>query len=293
MRAPPPPRKSKSRYVTSCCLRLRQLCTGYEFKKRWHLHKLHKVRRKGEILVSPLSGVHVEDMINLPTGLQNKSFKTKPLLIAAFSRGCAQSPQLRLLQRNKLYGLPLTRRKYKLKNFEATLTEKRKISQGTYRATHPCASRVGSIKKVTSKDADLRVIFHNPNVIKSTNLNTNAEGVLHSPQVLEFTCQQSIRIRDYPSLAKRPLQLEEICEGEGGRRSGNFLRSLKELKLVASDPSQGALSDAPYLDGDLSAVSQKEKIFQLKSFIKISKFSNSTTLVSYSKLVKIYASQAN
>ncbi|AQZ13236.1 OSW1 (YOR255W) [Zygosaccharomyces parabailii] len=296
MRAPPPPRKSKSHCLTRFCLRIRQVCTGYGLKKRWHLHKLHKVRRKGEMIVSPLSGLHAEDMINLPTGLQKESAKRKPLLIAVFSRGCAKSPQLRLLQRNKLYGLPLTQRKYKLKEFEATVTEKGVKNQSNIQMTLPCASRVGSIKKATSKNADVRVIFHNQNVIKTTNLCTDLETALQSPQFLEFTSRQSIKIGDYPSLVRRPLELEEICESnnheeiEKSERMFNREREWRTSKFL-----HGGLSNTISPESSITVVSRNTRpsIFQLKSFTRINKYSNTTTLVSYSKLINSYTSFAS
>ncbi|GAV53971.1 hypothetical protein ZYGR_0AK04730 [Zygosaccharomyces rouxii] len=278
MRAPPPPRKSRSRYLTTCCLRLKQVFTGSKLKKRWHLHKLHKFRRKGQLAVSPVSGIHVEDMLNLPTGLQNRSAKGKPLLIAAFSKGCTKSPQLRLLQRNKFYGLPMTKRKYKLKTFDATVTEKKATATPTQR-THLCAPRVGSIKKVTSKDADLKIIFHNNNVIKSINLEKESHATLNSPQLLEFAPQQSIRIKDYPSLAKRPVGLEEI--NENGNTDHGKRPPSKELKFDPIEPEVNPHSAS--LSPDSGSV--RTNLFQLKTFIRITKYSHRHRLVSYSRLI--------
>lgn len=288
MRAPPPPRRSKSRYLTTCCLRLKQVCTGSGLKKRWHLHKLHKFNRRGHLAVSPISGVHVEDMVNLPTGLQPKSYKEKPLLIAAFSKGCTKSPQLRLLQRNKFYGLPMTKRKYKLKTFDATVNEKEVVPRPVTQRTHACASRVGSVKKATSKDADIRVIFHNSNIIKSINLKELQSS--HSPELLEFAPQQSIRIKDYPSLAKRPLGLQEISENDstGDMKPTGFLRSLNKESGNQFPEHLNSLSPSSSMDSDPTAVSPaiRMNLSHFKAFIRITKYSNSHSLVSYSKLIQ-------
>ncbi|GAV49062.1 hypothetical protein ZYGR_0N04670 [Zygosaccharomyces rouxii] len=294
MRAPPPPRRSKSRYLTTCYLRIKQVFTGSKLKKRWHLHKLHKFRRKGQLAVSPISGIHVEDMVNLPTGLQNRSSKGKPLLIAAFSKGCTKSPQLRLLQRNKFYGLPMTTRKYKLKSFDTTVTEKKTATTITQR-THLCAPRVGSLKKATSKDADIKVIFHNNNVIKSINLEEESHTTSYSPQLLEFAPQQSIRIKDYPSLARRPLGLAEISENENvnDNNPNGYLR-LRNEKSKSGPLAPAINPPAPSLsiDSGSTAVSadMRTNLFQWKTFIRITKYSNKHRLVSYSRLITSYTS---
>lgn len=289
MRAPPPPRKSRSRYLTSCCLKLKQVFTGSKLKKRWHLHKLHQLKRRGQLAVSPISGIHVEDMVNLPTGLQNRSTKRKPLLIAAFPKGCTKSPQLKLLQRNKFYGLPMTKRKYKLKPFDTSVTRKKHTLTSTQQ-THLCAPKVGSIKKATSKDADLKVIFHNNNVIKSINLKEESHISSHSPKLLEFAPQQSIRIKDYPSLARKPIGLGEINENKNPKDDDpkKCVRSLnEERRSDSSEDETHQQSTSLSMDSGSTAVCPDigTNLLQLKTFIRITKYSNNHRLVSYSRMI--------
>ncbi|QLG70692.1 hypothetical protein HG535_0A06340 [Zygotorulaspora mrakii] len=205
MRAPPPPRRSRVRFFTVYVSRLRQFCTLYKIKKRWKLHKLHTVERRGYTIVSPLSAIRADDMVNLPTGLQNKSHKKKPLLIASFPRGCSRSPRVKLLQRNRLSKIFLSRRKYNLKYFDVTGIKEKNCSSRQSCSSYHCAHVVRTIKKVTSKNADVRVIFHDNNTIKSHNLPINTENI-DSPQLLEFGPHQSIRIKNYSTLDRKNRQ---------------------------------------------------------------------------------------
>lgn len=298
MRAPPPPRKSRSRFITVCILRLRQLCTGYKLKKRWHLHKLHKLQRRGNYVASPISGIRTDDMLNLPTGMQNKSCKQKPLLIAAFPKGCSRSPRVRLLQRNRLSKVLISKRKYKLKYFDAhafgETANSGIIKEG--RVTHRCAHTVGSIKKVTSKNADIKIIFHDRNVIKSLNLPAASQYNPQSPELLEFAPQQSIRIKDYSTLSRRSFTLESPEHMDGKRKRNGREVSYKIGTVQPTVVKKNCYLDLfTTLDGP---VSMNESISQegdsndnmrigkpsFKSMIKITKYANAT-IISYSKLV--------
>lgn len=198
MRAPPPPRRSKSRFLAHCVVQLRQLISCYRLRKRWHLHKLHKIHRTGGAAVSPISGIHAEDMMNMPTALQPRNSRKKPLLIAEFPKGCSRSPRVRVLQRNRLSKLMISKRKYKLKSFDVDGARKLTVQEAV---THQCANTVGSIKKMTSRNADVRVIYHETNVIKCSKLDFSTINS-QSPELFEFAPNRSIRIKDYPSLKR-------------------------------------------------------------------------------------------
>lgn len=298
MRAPPPPRKSRSRFVTVLILRIRQLCTGYKFKKRWHLHKLHKLQRRGNFVASPISGIRADDMLNIPTGMQNKSCKQKPLLIAAFPKGCSRSPRVRILQRNRLSKVLISKRKYNLKYFDAhafgETANSGIIKEG--HATHRCAQTVGSIKKVTSKNADVKVIFHDKNVIKSLNLPAASQYNFESPEMLEFAPQQSIRIKDYSTLSRRSFALENSdhrdSKGKRNRRVVNNKIETFGPTIVKKNCYLDlfTMSDSPMSRNE--SISRKSDANDqirigkpnLKSMIKITKYANAT-IISYSKLV--------
>lgn len=274
MRAPPPPRRSRSRFVVLCVVRLRQLISGHKLKKRWHLHKLHKFQRHDLVCVSPGSGIRAEDMMNIPSSLRPRNARHRPLLIAAFPKGCSRSPRVRILQRNRLSKLMISKRKYKLKRFDfknLSNTDDRKNT-----VTHRCAQTVGSIKKVTAGNADVRVIFHETNVIKCSNIGVGSEGGLHSPELFEFAPNQSIRIRDYPSLRRKSSGMVKVDQ------AANRFRGSKNSPLLSRRPDSMTSSsdsvpreESPASSGDVQI---RPKI------IRIIKFADSS-VISYSKIV--------
>ncbi|QLQ81410.1 hypothetical protein HG537_0F01710 [Torulaspora globosa] len=272
MRAPPPPRRSRSRFVALCVVRLRQLISGHRLKKRWHLHKLHEFQRKGIICLSPGSGIRAEDMINVPSALQPRKMRQKPLLIAAFPKGCSRSPRVRVLQRNRLSRLMISKRKYKLKPFEVKGLHNPE-EDGT--ATHRCAQTVGSIKKLAARDADVRVIFHEANVIKCSNLIVPSEADQCSPELFEFAPNRSIRIHDYPSLRRKPTpeldqNLETVARSVGDLRISEETRNHRGREMSSLEPQ--------------SSLSQNNDQLYSK-VIKMTEFADSP-IISYSKLVR-------
>ncbi|QLL30986.1 hypothetical protein HG536_0A08010 [Torulaspora globosa] len=272
MRAPPPPRRSRSRFLALCVVRLRQLISGHRLKKRWHLHKLHEFQRKGLICLSPESGIRAEDMINIPSALQPKKTRQKPLLIAAFPKGCSRSPRVRVLQRNRLSRLMISKRKYKLKPFEVKGRHDREEDGAV---THRCAQTVGSIKKLTASNADVRVIFHDTNVIKCSNLIVPAEADQCSPELFEFAPNQSIRIHDYPSLRRKPTpghdqNLEIVA------------KSISDLTTSEETRSHGGREPSSF-ELQSSTCQDNEQLYS--NIVKMTEFADSP-IISYSKLVR-------
>lgn len=205
MRAPPPPRKSNSNILLLYLLHVRHIFTGQKIKRRWRLHRLKRnahrsLYRKRENL-SPISGLRVEDMFNLPTDLQPYSSKNKPLLIATFGKGCDRSPKLEYLKKNKFPRRTLTRRKYRLKYLNGNkikYTCKNMSFNSKCDDSLTCAKTVRSIKYVTGDNADVRLIFHNKNIIKRLNIrNENRE----TPGVLEFDANNSVNLHGFKTLS--------------------------------------------------------------------------------------------
>lgn len=273
MRAPPPPRRSRSRFAALCVVRLRQFLSGHRLKKRWHLHKLHKFERKGLICLSPESGLRAEDMMNIPSALQPKKVRQRPLLIAAFPKGCSRSPRVRVLQRNRLSRLMISKRKYKLKYFDVKGLHKADKSDSV---THRCAQTIGSIKKATSNNADVRVIFHETNVIKCSNLVVSSETGQRSPELFEFAPNQSIRIHDYPSLRKQSILQDHNRQAEVVRKSVAELTMSKGLKTeMIAEVTPTTLQSTTSLDANQ----------RWRSLVEITEFTNSP-IISYSRLVR-------
>lgn len=269
MRAPPQPRRSRSRFVALCVVRLRQLISGHRLKKRWHLHKLHEFQRKGLICLSPGSGIRAEDMINIPSALQPRKIRQKPLLIAAFPKGCSRSPRVRVLQRNRLSRLMISKRKYKLKPFEV----KGLHNPEEDTVTHRCAQTVGSIKKLAATDADVRVIFHESNVIKCSNLIVASEADQCSPELFEFAPNRSIRIHDYPSLRRKPTpdqNLETVAKSVGDLTISEETSHHRGRETLSSEPQSSSSQD-------------NEQLYS--KVVKMTEFADSP-IISYSKLIR-------
>lgn len=222
--------------------------------------------------------------MNIPTALQPRKSRKKPLLIAAFPKGCSRSPRVRVLQRNRLSKLMISKRKYKLKSLEVHDTSKVNIQMVE---THRCANKVGSIKKMTSKNADVKVIYHETNVIKCSNLRLSSAIDSRSPEIFEFAPNKSIRIKDYPSLRNtRPSVLREA--------QSNILaespiadfhpESTSNFNLVEKRTSIASLSLKSKATGyECSKSNGQEQSFQSK-MVKATKFSGGQ-LISYSRLV--------
>lgn len=114
-----------------------------------------------------LTGVRVEDTFNLETQYLPGSQVDKPLLVASFRRGCAHSPNVTILQRNKLSRLKLSKRQYSLKSYN--LKNSMRVNQISIAdgKDFQCSQTVRVIKKLTKENADIKVIFHNDNVVKN------------------------------------------------------------------------------------------------------------------------------
>lgn len=130
-----------------------------------------------------------------------------------------------------------------------------------------CAHTVHSIKKATSKNADVRVIFHDTNTIKSHNLTF---GTLNSksPEILEFGPQRSIRIKDYSSLGRRKNQ-----------KDADSLGSDIHLPEVPRNKNR---SFDNYLEQQ-TFLSTKQRL-KAKSVVIIRKYVGSS-IISYSKII--------
>lgn len=216
MRAPPSPRKSKSGHFFYLYFRLCQLFSGRKLKRRWHVHKLHIHQYNTRWNLSPLSEIHIEDMINEPSGLCPGSSKKKPLLIARFPKGCQESPRVYVLQRNNLSRLKLSKRKYALRFYHNEIfgNNLKRKDGSIHKVEHQqCAEIVRKIKKVTANHADVKIIFHDKNTIRSDKLGGRSNKMQTRPSVLEedveeevssvyirFCDDHSLRVKDYHSL---------------------------------------------------------------------------------------------
>ncbi|QHS76343.1 Osw1p [Saccharomyces paradoxus] len=217
MRAPPSPRKSRSGHFLYLYFRLRQFFSCQRLKRRWHVHKLHIHQYNTRWNLSPLSETRIEDMINEPSSLCPGSSKKKPLLIARFSKGCQESPRVYVLQRNSLSRLKLSKRKYALRFYHNEFFGKdlKRKDGSIYGIQHQqCAETVRKIKKVTGKHADVKIIFHDKNTIRSDKLGIRNNrkwtrtGALEEEEedsssvYIRFCDDHSLRVKDYHSLHK-------------------------------------------------------------------------------------------
>lgn len=195
MRAPPRPRRSKSNVLPLLYARLKDKCHFNHIKRRWNLHKLHKLQFKeiNNNTLTPLTGARVEDMFNVPTNILPSSAKHKPLLIASFPEGCSKSPKIEVLQRSKWARLFLTRKKYKLKYMDNHFVKEYIKTQPSV-PEYDCLLNVNTIKRVTKKNADVRVIYHNKNTIKLINIGQNKNNKF---SFIDFDNCNSLRISDF------------------------------------------------------------------------------------------------
>lgn len=254
MRAPPSPRKSRSGHLLYFYFRLRQCFSCQRLKRRWHIHKLHVHQYSTRWNLSPLSGIQIEDMINEPSGLCPGSAKKKPLLIARFPKGCQESPRVYVLQRNNLSRLKLSKRKYALRFYYNDFFGKdfNKKDELINESQQHCAETVRKIKKVTAKHADVKIIYHDKNTIRSYRLSGKNDkklivhGVLgeeeedSSSVYIRFGEDHSLRVRDYHSLhrhsqrfpsqhqnkavGEKPKLLEKLFEEEPLKNNNNTVK---------------------------------------------------------------------
>ncbi|GMC33393.1 unnamed protein product [Saccharomyces cerevisiae] len=155
-------------------------------------------------------------MINEPSGLCPGSSKKKPLQIARFPKGCQESPRVYVLQRNNLSRLKLSKRKYALRFYHNELfgNNLKRKDGSIHKVEHQqCAETVRKIKKVTANHADVKIIFHDKNTIRSDKLGGSSNKMQTRPSVLEedveeevssvyirFCDDHSLRVKDYHSL---------------------------------------------------------------------------------------------
>ncbi|SCV05841.1 LANO_0H16358g1_1 [Lachancea nothofagi CBS 11611] len=228
MRAVPTPRKSKSRFVRRKAGQLYQVVSCRKIRRKYNLHHLHQLHRKNtrysrqqqehlNALTTPLT---LEDFINLSSGPESPTAKHKPLLIASFPNGCARSPRVKLLQKNIFSKLRISRRRYRLRNYNPGLVKFH--AQDPPSVDEDCFRSSRLIKRQASKYADVKFNFERQNVVKTICIPfENLEG--HGPRFLEFDPERSIRLDDFPSLRfagnaihddKRP-QLTQLEAGPG------------------------------------------------------------------------------
>lgn len=211
MRAPPPHRKSKSLRVPIFFINLKRKlkCNDWKRRKRVHLlHRLHRQKYNNRFFTPPGSGLRVEDSFTLRTEYLHPDVVDKPLVIATFSRDCQELPTINILERSKLSRLRLMKRKFKLKLFNYNLSKLpeqkgenkehiNSINCNNINNNFRCVSTVRSIKNLVEKDADVRVIFHNKNTIRSFPLKYNNTG---NYEHIKFTKDGSLRIDSFASL---------------------------------------------------------------------------------------------
>lgn len=232
MRAPPPPRKSKSRYLAPYFVDLKKTFKIHRIKKFWHrkelfkkqFQNLHQIyhrtynstvdvypipnsininQTENFAQITPISGVRVEDMCCLSSSRNTRSATKKPLLIASFPRGCDRSPRIRILKKNIWSWLPFSKRKYKLAFFNNEMFDPQLHTKSTEICSHNnCANTVQMMKKYAQKEANIKVIYHNPNIIYKKFL-AKDKDLLNTPELLELGNGHSIRLNDFKSLRRK------------------------------------------------------------------------------------------
>lgn len=203
MRAPPQPRKSRYRYAHRCLEKIYGIITLQPLMTRWHLHKIHKKSRKNSLFGARYikekneTPTLQEDIVNDYICSDHKSTIRKPLIIANFPKGCNSSPRFKVLERNGRIKSLISRRKYKLKRFNAGLLKNNDPNS--------CAKTIHLIRKDVCRYADLKVNYYKQNVVNTTCVQTGDLSI-HHPEYLEFNKDCSIRLDDYPSLSFRTVK---------------------------------------------------------------------------------------
>lgn len=202
MRAPPPIRKNRRNWIPLTFIKIKSKFSMKKCKRRWQLHKLHKTQyrqfkdkkyikhckknkqkgsKNGDLTTSNddsnvkkihndyelLTGVRIEDTFNLESQYLPESQTIKPLLVTSFRNGCSNSPNVTILQRNKLSKLKLSKRQYSLKSYNLKNSMRINHISISDVPDFQCSQTVRIIKKITQEHADVRVIFHNDNVVKN------------------------------------------------------------------------------------------------------------------------------
>lgn len=194
-------------------INLKKRLTFNRLKNRRKLHLLHKSlnkKKQQDNGKKPSDDLRVEDTFNLKTGYLPKTQYKKPLLIATFSNSCEEVPTINVLERSKLSSLHLTKRKFKLKLFNNRLIKR---STPNSPINLECVKNIRSIKNLTEKNADVKVIFHNKNTIRSFPIKKEnrkqskitGENPLQR-KVIRFNPNYSFTINPFPTLEKSECQ---------------------------------------------------------------------------------------
>ena len=211
MRAPPPHRKSLSLKIPLFIIKLKKKiqCNNWKQKKRIRkLHRIYKSRRDSNLEI-PGYDIRVEDSYSIKTEYLPSNVVAKPLLIATFRRDCKDIPQINILERSKMSQLHLLKRKFKLKLFNYNLIKISNNSETTDEQFR-CVSTIRSIKNLVDKDADVRPIFHNKNILRSfplktSNYNYNSDN-LFERQGIRFCNNCVVNIDSFPYLRNKKVQ---------------------------------------------------------------------------------------
>ncbi|CEP60158.1 Osw1p LALA0_S01e04324g [Lachancea lanzarotensis] len=214
MRAIPVPRKSRARFLRRKAGRLYQVMSFRKVRRKFNLHQIHQLHRKnakkfrrkpfdaGKLMTPIVAG----DGVNLWSGIESPAAKSKPLLIASFPNGYNRSPRVKVLQKNRLSKLWISRRRYRLRKYNPGL-QKSQIP-GAEVGYEDCVRSCRTIKRQASKYADVKFIFERQNVMRTVCI-PNGHLPDQNPRLLEFHPDHSIRLEDFPSL-QRP---ENNAEG--------------------------------------------------------------------------------
>ena len=203
MHEPPTPHVSGARWLLVLYLRVKYFFYSQRLRRRWQLHRLKRqaARTPGSSSSSfiPLSGTRVEDMINLPTEMDTPSARYKPLLIASFNNGCSRTPTLQYLTKNKGTLSKFRGGKHRLCQLDPTNFKARgKCTNLEHQHDHvlPCAAAVHSLRETAGKHADIKVVFHDRNTIRVTNLRSQTER----PSQLKFDSANIVDLKQFASL---------------------------------------------------------------------------------------------
>ncbi|CCK72268.1 Osw1p KNAG_0J01870 [Huiozyma naganishii CBS 8797] len=208
MRVPPKPRASR---LPRFLIRVKNAVCFKRLKLRRKNKRLNKLQYKQSMQAAITnSGLRVEDTFNIPTNFLPRSARNKPLLIANFKRGCDRSPEVKILQKTRLRRLFMSKRRIKMKYFNYHDCKRNNeinnvAEQTVHNNTMQCATNVHTIKTLTRKNADVRVIYYSDNVVKRFSPEKKMETVNGevSPEYIEFTGTKSVKIAKYPSLRRK------------------------------------------------------------------------------------------